>query len=54
MDVALRERTRSPVRLGLLDSKAQFLLFVDVPLQMGSMILSNQNLTREFTDEFMD
>ena len=41
MGIALRKRALSPVRLVLEDSsKRSFVLFAEVPLQLGSMILS--------------
>ena len=42
MNIALRKRTLSPVRLVLEDSsKRSFMLFVVVSLQLGSIIQSN-------------
>jgi len=42
MNIALRKRTLSPVRLVLEDSsKRSFMLFVVVSLQLGSIIESN-------------
>ena len=42
MDISLRKRTLSPVRLVLEDSlKRSFMLFAVVSLQLGSIILSN-------------
>ena len=39
MNIALRKRTLSPVRLGMEDSsKRSFMLFVVVSLQLGSII----------------